>query len=216
MEQKLKGFAPCAEMMPSVVIVQQLDPFLPVFMTSRGLNELGISCEELKTIGTDYLASFFNLEDSEYYLSKLKRLMELNDINETYTFFQQVKFKERDEWVWHVGSTRIFLQDKQGKPTHLVTIAIPLDQLKHISNKAERLLAEKNFFHTNLHKFLTLGKREREVLRLVALGTSSPKIAEKLCISVQTVQTHRRSIKTKLGISSGYDFLLYAHAYDLI
>lgn len=216
LEAKIKAFAPQAEIIPSVVIVQQLEPFQSIYMTERGLRELGITLEELQEMGTDYLQRFFNLEDSEDYLQKLKQLLTTNNLNETFTFFQQVKFKNNDEWVWHIGSTRIFHQDEQGQPSHIVTIAIPIDKLKHMPNKAERLLAEKNFFHSNLQRFLTLGKREREVLRLVALGKSSQEIADELFISVQTVNTHRKAIKQKLQISTGYDFTLYAHAYDLI
>lgn len=216
LEARIKAFAPQAEIMPSVVIVQQLEPFQSIYMTDRGLSELGVTLEELQEMGTDYLQRFFNLEDTEDYLQKLKQLLSANNLNETFTFFQQVKFKNNDEWVWHIGSTRIFFQDEQGQPSHIVTIAIPIDKLKHMPNKAERLLAEKNFFHSNLQRFLTLGKREREVLRLVALGKSSQEIADELFISVQTVNTHRKAIKQKLHISTGYDFTLYAHAYDLI
>lgn len=216
LQAKIEAFAPHAEMMPAVVIVQQLEPFTSIFMTSRGLTELGISLEELRQMGPEYLQRFFNFEDSEDYLEKLKCLLQCRDTEETFTFFQQVKIKGCENWVWHIGSTRIFFKDEQGNPSHIVTTAIPIDNLKHISNKAERLLAEKNFFHKNLPKFLSLGKREREVLRLVALGKSSVEIGEDLCISSMTVNTHRKSIKSKLGISSTYEFTLYAHAYDLI
>ena len=44
-----------------------------------------------------------------------------------------------------------------------------------------------------------LTRREREVVSLVALGLSSPEIAEKLCISVATVRTHVRKSMAKLG-----------------
>lgn len=216
LQEKINGFAPHAEMIPSVVIIQQLDPFQSIYMSDRGLRELGITLKELRELGTDYLSRFFNLEDSEDYLEKLKKLLEKNDSEETFTFFQQVKFENIKEWIWHIGSTRIFFRDENGKASHIITIAIPINHLKHIPNKAERLLEEKNFFHTNLEKFLTLGKREREVLKLVALGKNSPEIANEICISVQTVNTHRKSIKRKLDITSGYDFTLYANAYDLI
>ena len=216
LEQKIKAFAPSAEAMPSVVIVQQLEPFKSLYMTRRGLRELGITQEELVGMGAEYLQRFFNFEDTEDYLNKLKKLITANDLEETFTFFQQVKLNRSKEWIWHVASTRIFFQDKQGNPTHIVTIAIPLDKLKHITNKAERLLAEKNFFHSNLTKFLTLSKREKEILKLVAQGKNSPVIAEELFISTETVNSHRKSIKKKLGIVSGYDFTLYAYAYDLI
>ena len=216
LQKKIEAFAPHAEVMPAVVIIQQLEPFTSIFMTSRGLRELGISLEELRAIGPEYLERFFNLEDSEDYLEKLKRLLQCRNTEETFTFFQQVKLNSAAGWVWHIGSTRIFYVDRHGNPTHIVTTAIPIDQLKHIPNKAERLLAEKNFFHDNLPKYLRLGKREREVLKLVALGKSSVQIGNELCISAMTVNSHRKSIKNKLGIGSIYEFTLYAHAFDLI
>ncbi|NJY62711.1 helix-turn-helix transcriptional regulator [Salinimicrobium sp. CDJ15-81-2] len=61
-----------------------------------------------------------------------------------------------------------------------------------------------------------MGKRAKEVLRLVALGKSSSEIAEELNISTETVNTHRKNIKKKLGISTTYEFTEYARAYDLI
>jgi PAS domain S-box-containing protein len=44
-----------------------------------------------------------------------------------------------------------------------------------------------------------LTRREREVVSLVALGLTSPEIAEKLCISEATVRTHVRNSMTKLN-----------------
>jgi DNA-binding CsgD family transcriptional regulator len=43
-------------------------------------------------------------------------------------------------------------------------------------------------------------KREREVLEWVVLGTTSKDIADKLFISVQTVDTHRKRILAKAGV----------------
>ena len=45
-----------------------------------------------------------------------------------------------------------------------------------------------------------LGRREREVLRLIAEGVRSPEIAGRLEISVATVEVHRRNIMRKLGL----------------
>ncbi|MGK5559445.1 response regulator transcription factor, partial [Actinomadura kijaniata] len=42
--------------------------------------------------------------------------------------------------------------------------------------------------------------REREVLRLVARGTSNPEIATELFISEATVKTHLTHIYAKLGV----------------
>lgn len=216
LNRKIRTFTASAELMPAVVIIQQLEPFRSIYMSRRGLDELGITQEELQSMGADYLNTFFNLEDSQDYLEKLKSLLSENDPDETFTFFQEVRIKGQKEWTWHLGSTRIFFQDQEGRPTHIVTIAVPINNLKHLPNKAERLLAEKNFFHSHEEKFLTLGKRETEVLKLVAQGKSSAEISRELYISIQTVNTHRKSIRQKLEISSNYDFTIYAHAFDLI
>lgn len=218
LEEKLKNFGECAELMPGVVVVHELleDNFRTVYMNQRGLHGLGVSIEELKEMKDKYHEKFFNNEEMEDFMEKLHLLLLNKDPNETFTFFQQVKLKEKNEWVWHMCSLCIFHQDSQGNATHLVTVAFPIDQMKHIPHKAERLLAENEFFRENLHKFLALGKRSKEVLRLVALGKSSAEIAEELNISIDTVNTHRKNIKKKLGISNTYDFTEYAHAYDLI
>lgn len=214
--RQIKKFAPYAEMMPGVVIIHQLNPFAPCFMSANGLELLGINSEELIEIGPDYHKRFFNNLDMEDFLMKFNHLITNKDPDETFTFFQQVKLKDRKDWVWHISSTKIFLQDEQGNPTHIVTIAIPVDKLNHIPHKAKRLLAENDFFRTNLQKYLSLGNRGKEILRLVALGKSSPEIADELFISVETVNTHRKKIKQKLGINNLYEFTVYAHAFDLI
>lgn len=46
-----------------------------------------------------------------------------------------------------------------------------------------------------------LTPREREILELVGQGCSSRHIAERLIISQHTVETHRRNICSKLGLS---------------
>jgi DNA-binding NarL/FixJ family response regulator len=47
-----------------------------------------------------------------------------------------------------------------------------------------------------------LGKRERQVLQLLADGLTSPQIAARLHISPGTVDVHRRNIMQKLGLHS--------------
>jgi DNA-binding NarL/FixJ family response regulator len=55
-----------------------------------------------------------------------------------------------------------------------------------------------------------LGRREREVLRLIAEGARSPGIARQLHVSVGTVEVHRRNIMRKLGLRTVADLTRYA------
>ena len=61
-----------------------------------------------------------------------------------------------------------------------------------------------------------LSEREREVLRLLALGHTNQEIAALLYISVRTAETHRAHIMQKLGLSSRAELVRYALDHGLI
>jgi two-component system response regulator NreC len=55
-----------------------------------------------------------------------------------------------------------------------------------------------------------LSDREREVLRLLALGHTNQEIAGKLVISVRTAEAHRAHIMQKLRLSTRAQLVRYA------
>ena len=55
-----------------------------------------------------------------------------------------------------------------------------------------------------------LSDREREVLRLLALGHTNQEISTQLFISVRTAETHRAHIMQKLRLSSRAELVRYA------
>jgi DNA-binding NarL/FixJ family response regulator len=57
---------------------------------------------------------------------------------------------------------------------------------------------------------LPLSGREREVLQMLAEGKSSRKIAERLHVSVTTVDTHRKHIMDKIGFRTIAELTKYA------
>ena len=61
-----------------------------------------------------------------------------------------------------------------------------------------------------------LSNRERDVLRLLALGHTNQEISEKLFISVRTAETHRAHIMEKLRISSRAELVRYALEHGLL
>jgi two-component system response regulator NreC len=61
-----------------------------------------------------------------------------------------------------------------------------------------------------------LSEREREVLRLLALGHTNQEIAKLLYISVRTAETHRAHIMQKLGLDSRAELVRYALARGLL
>lgn len=55
-----------------------------------------------------------------------------------------------------------------------------------------------------------LSVREKEVLRLLVAGKINKEIADELCISINTVITHRKNITSKTGIKSVSGLSIYA------
>jgi two-component system response regulator NreC len=63
---------------------------------------------------------------------------------------------------------------------------------------------------TSSSAFSVLSAREREVLQLMAEGKTTNQIANGLCVSVKTVEAHRKQVMTKLGIHSVAELTKYA------
>jgi two-component system, NarL family, response regulator NreC len=61
-----------------------------------------------------------------------------------------------------------------------------------------------------------LSDREREVLRLLALGHTNQEIAKTLFISVRTAETHRAHIMRKLRLTTRAELVRYALAQGLL
>ena len=61
-----------------------------------------------------------------------------------------------------------------------------------------------------------LSSREKEILVCVAKGMLNKEIADKLCLSIYTVITHRKNITRKLGIKTVAGLTLYALLNGLI
>jgi two-component system response regulator NreC len=61
-----------------------------------------------------------------------------------------------------------------------------------------------------------LSDREREVLRLLALGHTNQEIAKQLYISVRTAETHRAHIMQKLRLTSRAELVRHALAHGLL
>ncbi len=61
-----------------------------------------------------------------------------------------------------------------------------------------------------------LSDREREVLRLLALGHTNQEIAKMLYISVRTAETHRAHIMQKLRLSTRAELVRYALQHGLL
>lgn len=217
LKNKILDCVSAFEQLPGVVIVHDLVAGHVVYISPRGLKLLNTTMEEIAAMThEEYHRKHFNDEDAKDYVPKLFGMMARNDDDEMITFFQQVRFAGNDNWNWHLSSLKIFHRDAEGKPRLAIGMALPIDAMHHIAAKAERLLNENNFLRKNLKTFSQLTSREKEVLRLTALGKSAAEIAGELFIAETTAETHRRNLKIKLQANTYFELSQYAMAFDLI
>ncbi len=66
------------------------------------------------------------------------------------------------------------------------------------------------------NKLSNLTSREKEILLYVAEGMNNPSLAQKLNISIRTVETHKTSIMRKLGLNSTVDLVKFAIKNNII
>ncbi|HWZ28302.1 MAG TPA: response regulator transcription factor [Gemmatimonadales bacterium] len=61
-----------------------------------------------------------------------------------------------------------------------------------------------------------LSRRETEVLRLLAQGHTNQQAADRLAVSVKTIETHRQRLSDKLGLKSRSELFRYAVEIGLL
>jgi two-component system response regulator NreC len=92
-----------------------------------------------------------------------------------------------------------------------------------LADAIRAVLADKMYIHQTLAARLVLSEpeddlsdRERDVLRLIALGYTNQEIAKQLYLSVRTVEAHRRHILNKLRLETRADLVRYALEHRLV
>ncbi len=85
----------------------------------------------------------------------------------------------------------------------------------------------RNYLHPRLGALMVTGEegsqngpvlsdREREVVRLIAMGHTNPEIAERLHVAERTVKTYRARAIEKMGISSRAEITAFARKLGLV
>jgi DNA-binding NarL/FixJ family response regulator len=83
-----------------------------------------------------------------------------------------------------------------------------INELSATSGNDQNISKPENILH--------LTSREIEILKLIAKELPSNQIAEKLFISMATVETHRRNLMHKLGVKTSIGVVKYAMNHGLI
>ena len=70
--------------------------------------------------------------------------------------------------------------------------------------------------NTEIKNIPLLSSREKEVLQLIADGLTNPQIAQKLFLSLHTVDSHRKNILTKFAVNNTAGLIKLAAKHGLV
>ena len=178
---------------------------------------LGLDGDTLLRKGMKYFWSRIHPEDVERWLESLNELMRftLGDVpigsRKLMSYTWNYRFKNGDdEYVNIIQNTTPLEFDSEMKPVIGLAHYTVLDaRLEFPISASAKVLNKQNeyetiYFNSFSQKLLSDGitNRERDVIRLLVLKKTSREIGEKLNISSNTVDTHRRNILKKLNINS--------------
>lgn len=110
-----------------------------------------------------------------------------------------------------VGLLGAFLEELRNFSAMLRGEAItPPERIETVGSQLEPAKHGMETRGARANKFVTLSRREKEVLGLVASGMVSKEIAPRLSVTVRTVDTYKARLRLKLDLHSTTELVLYA------
>ncbi|MEL6685076.1 MAG: response regulator transcription factor [Pseudomonadota bacterium] len=193
-------------------------------MVAEGIRSLLESYDDIDVVGT--LGNGQEAVDRVNSLQPDVILMDLNMPGVSGLTATEMLLEERPE-------TRIVILSMHDSPEYISTALshgargyilkdVPTDE---IYTAIERVMAGDEYLCTGAKGSLqpkisdgreTLTSREQTILLELAQGQSNKDVANTLNISVRTVETHRKNIKRKLGISSTAGLTRYAMEHGVL
>ncbi|WP_417608667.1 LuxR C-terminal-related transcriptional regulator [Owenweeksia hongkongensis] len=194
------------------------------YVSKNFVTNLGLDPELMNSVGVPYWLGHHHPDDLPVWMQILQDLMaytltevepeDRKKLSYTWTFRVRTAAGNFVNLFEHMVPMEL---DAEGKPViglaHITVVgdgeALPLKcSVKKLNDNNEyETLLTKNYSQILLSDGVT--NRERDIIRLLALGNNSKQISQKLFISPHTVDTHRRNILKKLKVSSTGELVAY-------
>lgn len=127
------------------------------------------------------------------------------------TMYKDAKFIRR---VLEVGAHGYILKNK-GKEELVTAIKAVYEGDEYIGEDVKKALIS-SLRSNKVHGVIQFTKREKEVLKLIANGCSTPEIAKQLNRAESTISSHRKNLIEKTGVKNSKELIIFAiqNGYD--
>ena len=143
-----------------------------------------------------------------------KRLKELKNIIIKYLPSDELHNNQLTATLYDIYNNEEWLMQHSRVEDNIFLPAIR--RLEHKTRQNDVSVKISNMINKNSESNETISDREKDVVISLVQGMSNKEIADHLCISINTVITHRRNIARKLQIHSAAGLTIYAIVNNLV
>ncbi|MBP8686645.1 MAG: helix-turn-helix transcriptional regulator [Prevotella sp.] len=143
-----------------------------------------------------------------------KRLKELKNIIIKYLPSDELHNNQLTATLYDIYNNEDWLMQHSKVEDNIFIPAIR--RLEHKTKQNDVSVKISNMINKNSESNETISDREKDVVISLVQGMSNKEIADHLCISINTVITHRRNIARKLQIHSAAGLTIYAIVNNLV
>ena len=143
-----------------------------------------------------------------------KRLKELKNIIIKYLPSDELHNNQLTATLYDIYNNEDWLMQHSKVEDNIFIPAIR--RLEHKTKQNDVSVKISNMINKNSESNETISDREKDVVISLVQGLSNKEIADHLCISINTVITHRRNIARKLQIHSAAGLTIYAIVNNLV
>lgn len=143
-----------------------------------------------------------------------KRLKELKNIIIKYLPSDELHNNQLTATLYDIYNNEDWLMQHSKVEDNIFIPAIR--RLEHKTRQNDVSVKISNMINKNSESNETICDREKDVVISLVQGMSNKEIADHLCISINTVITHRRNIARKLQIHSAAGLTIYAIVNNLV
>ncbi len=222
----LSRFAESASCAPYLVSCFERPTIL--YLSSRFESITGYRCEQFRYEGLKFWFSVIHPADVQGVsdrITKAHHELATNDSPPRKPLELEYRIRRKDGTVIWIRELKQIVSFRNGKKNHILGCFCDISSEKNAEEAAVReLLANEKDIHGLLEvaagyqagrqatdTAIHISKREKDVLRLVAGGSSSKQIAAELSISENTVETHRRRLLQKFKVNNSTALIQEAH-----
>lgn len=186
---------------------------LEIMHANKKYTELtGYTLDEMREIWPEYLKQNIHPSTFNFCVEFLPEFYAKNNPHQTTAFLQYVKLRGDSDY----SAAITFTKPAKSPNDPVLWLSLAVKSFGNMSKQVEQIVRMDQFKLKHFKQFQQLTDRELEVLSLLANGLNNPKIADKLFLSRQTVETHRKNLKRKLELRSFRDLMRYAFAFNLV